>query len=498
MQRIEERGLDPETDEQWAALRRAALRLIEHELEAHRELTEAPCYRAPPAHVAAALRERPSAEGMDVEQLVERALQLIAPYGLGNRSPRFWGWVVGAGTLPGVLGQLLASSMNSNVFAGEQAPVLLERQLLRWFCDWFGYPDTASGLLVEGCSMANIIGLAVARHHATDGRVRTDGTAACDRLRLYCSSATHVSIFKAAELLGLGTRAVRVLEAEPDGRVAPGALDAAMAADAAAGLHPFCVVANAGTVGCGAIDPLEALHAVSHRHRAWLHVDGAIGAIAVLSERLRPRLAGLGLADSIAFDLHKWAQVPFDTGCVLVRDGELHRAAFEAPAPYLSTLPGGITPHGSHAFSALGPMLGRRDRALPIWMTLMASGTARLAAVLEQNVRHAQLLAEQLEREPELELLQRVTLNIVCFRFRPGRLTGRDADALQERVMAELQDSGFCVLTPVRIADATGIRAAFANHRTRCSDVAALVPRLLSIGRRHAAALLAACQDERT
>lgn len=490
MQSIEERGLDPETDAQWAALRRAALRLLDHELDAHRELATRPCHRRPPAHVAAALREPPSAEGMDIERLVERALELIAPYGLGNRSPRFWGWVVGAGTLPGMLGQLLASSMNSNVFAGEQAPVLLERELLRWFGDWFGYPETASGVLVEGCSAANVIGLAVARHRATDGRVRTDGAAACQRSSLYCSSATHVSIFKAAELLGLGTNAVRVIEAEPDGRVDPGALDAAMARDAAAGWHPFCVVANAGTVGCGAIDPLEPLRAVSRRHGAWLHVDGAIGAIAVLSERLRPRLAGLGQADSIAFDLHKWAQVPFDTGCVLVRDGELHRAAFEAPASYLSTLPGGITPHGSHAFSALGPMLGRRDRALPIWMTLMAAGTARMAAVIEQNVRHAQLLAEQVEREPELELLQPVTLNIVCFRFRPGPLTSRAADTLQERIMAELQDSGFCVLTPVRVAAITGMRAAFANHRTRCSDVAALVPRLIAIGQRHRQALL--------
>jgi glutamate/tyrosine decarboxylase-like PLP-dependent enzyme len=338
--------------------------------------------------------------------------------------------------------------------------------------------------------MANIIGLAVARHHVTEGRVRSDGVTGCPPLRLYCSSATHVSIFKAAELLGLGTRAVGVLEAERDGRLAPSALDAAMAADAAAGVRPFCVVANAGTVGSGAIDPLDELRTVSRRHGAWLHVDGAIGAIAVLSERLRPRLAGLALADSIAFDLHKWAQVPFDTGCVLVRNGELHRAAFEAPAHYLSTLPGGITPHGTHAFSALGPMLGRRDRALPIWMTLMASGTSRMAAVFEQNVRHAQLLSERIEREPELELLQSVTLNIVCFRFRPGPLAGRDADALQEQLLAELQASGFCVLTPVRVAGVTGMRAAFSNHRTRRSDVAALVPRLISIGRRVRQALL--------
>jgi aromatic-L-amino-acid/L-tryptophan decarboxylase len=484
MQHKEERSLDPETEEQWAALRRAAIRLIDHELGAHRGLASAACYRPPPDPVRAALRQRPGARGMDVEALVERALELIAPFGLGNRSPRFWGWVVGAGTLQGWLGQVLASSMNSNVFGGDCSPVLLEQEVLRWFAEWFGYPAGASGILVEGASMANVLGIAVARHHATQGRVRVEGAAACGRSRLYCSSATHLSVFKAAELLGLGTRAVHVVEAAPDGRMVPAALEEAMAADAAAGVNPLCIVANAGTVGLGAVDPLEELYAVSRRHGAWLHVDGAIGAIAVLSERLRPAFAGLALADSVAFDLHKWAQVQFDTGCLLVRDGALHRAAFEVPACYLSTLSGGVTPHDSHAFSAFGPMLGRRDRALGIWMTFMALGVERIAAVFEQNVQHAQFLAQRILQAPELELLHEVTLNIVCFRFRPGPLDDARSDELQDKILVELQDSGFCVITPFRIDARVCMRAAFSNHRTRLSDVAALVPRLVSIGRR--------------
>ena len=484
MQPTNEQSLDPQNEEQWAALRRAAVRLIDHTLAEHRAIADAPCYLQPPEAARSGLRQLPSDQGMDIEAVVERALRLIAPYGLGNRSPRFWGWVVGAGNLPGLLGQLLANSMNNNVFAGDQTPVLVEREVLRWFCEWFGFPETASGVLVDGASMANILGLAVARHKATNGRVRELGTEACARLRMYCSNATHVSIFKAAELLGLGTRAVRLIDADPDGRLEPNALSAAIEADVRNGLVPFCIVANAGTVGVGAIDPIQEIHAISQRFGTWLHVDGAVGATAALSKTLQPKLAGLGLADSLAFDLHKWAQVQFDTACLLVRDGSVHRAAFETSTQYLNTLSGGVTPHESFAFTSYGPMVGRRDRALGIWMTFMTLGTRRIAAVFEQNVRHAQFLAALLRKEPELQLLNDVALNIVCFRFRCPTLDGRAADGLQEQIIVELQESGFCVITPFRIGGRVCMRAAFANHRTRLRDVSAFVPRLLEVGRR--------------
>lgn len=497
MRHMNERDLDPEGEAEWAALRRAALRLMDHALDEHRALAGAPCYVPVPESVRSGLREAPSEHGMGIEAAVERALELIAPHGLGNRSPRFWGWVVGAGNLPGWLGQLLANSMNNNVFAGDQAPVLVEREVLRWFCEWFGFPESASGLLVDGASMANILGLAVARHAATRGRIRREGAEACARLRLYCSSATHVSIFKAAELLGLGTNAVHVVEACANGRLEPNTLSAAIAADVAAGLEPFCIVANAGTVGLGAIDPIEELHAVSRRFGVWLHVDGAVGAIAVLSRALRPRLAGLALADSLAFDLHKWAQVQFDTACLLVRDGSVHRAAFETPTQYLNTLSGGVTPHQSFAFTAYGPVVGRRDRALGIWMTFMTLGTERMATVFDQNVRQAQFLAQQIREQPELELLNEVALNIVCFRFRTPALDGPSADALQEAIMVELQESGFCVITPFRVGGRVCMRAAFANHRTRLEDVAGLVPRVLTIGRRGAGSIASEAGQER-
>lgn len=477
-----ERGLDPESEEEWAALRRAALRVLDHVLAQHRGLRDAPCFRAPSPEARAGL-SLPPGPGIGIEAAVERALSWVAPYGTGNLSPRFWGWVLGGGNLPALVGQLLATGMNANVFAGDQAPVLLEQQVVGWFRDWFEMPTTAAGLLLEGASLANVLGLAVARHHATGGAVREEGAAACSGLRLYCSTATHMSVFKAAELLGLGRRAVRLVETDAADRIALGALEQALADDRRRGERPFCVVANAGTVGTGAIDPLLALQQLCRQHGCWLHVDGAVGALGYLSPSLRPLLSGLPLADSLAFDLHKWGQVPYGAGCLLVRDGALQRAAFEAPAAYLSTLSGGVTPHGSHAFSAYGPLLSREDRALKVWMTLEALGVERLSQVLEQSVRQARALADCISREPELELLNEVTLNIVCFRVRHDGLSAAEADTLHEHILVELQQSGFCVLTPHRIAGRTCLRAALSNHRTRLADVLSLVPHVLSLAR---------------
>jgi aromatic-L-amino-acid/L-tryptophan decarboxylase len=421
-----------------------------------------------------------------IEVAMEQALTLVAPYGTGNLSPRFWGWVLGAGNLPGLLGQWLASSMNANVFGGAQAPVELEQRVLGWFRDWFEFPAGASGILLEGASSANLYGLAIARHRASAGQVKAEGLFRAAPLRLYCSTATHVSIIKAAELLGLGRHAVHQVPTLPDGSVDLALLERAIEEDRSAGYEPFCIVGSAGTVGTGAIDPLHALRELSTRHGLWLHVDGAIGALGQLSPALRPRLLGLTLADSLAFDLHKWGQVPYDAGCLLVRDGALHRAAFAAPAEYLSTLPGGVVPHGSHAFNDLGTALSRGDRALKIWMTFMALGTDRVRQVFEQNVSQARFLADLISQSDELELLNDVALNIVCFRFRVDPTHGVPSDTVHERILVALQESGFCVLSPYRISGRVCLRVALSNHRTRRADLNQLVGRVLELGRRFA------------
>jgi aromatic-L-amino-acid decarboxylase len=477
-------SLDPRSDVEWQALERAGQRLLEHALTQHRTLHAGAVFRSMPAEAKQALRQPPPRQGMGVEAALERALELIAPFGTGNLSPRFWGWVLGAGNLPGMLGQWLATSMNANVWAGDQAPVWLELEVLGWFRDWFEFPEGSSGILLEGTSSANTLALAVARHRATHGEAATRGLAGNAPLRLYCSTETHVSIAKAAQLLGLGRDGVHYVPALADGRSDVDAMERAINADRRAGLEPFCIVGSAGTVGGGAIDPLLPLHELCSRHGLWFHVDGAIGALAYLSHELRPRLRGLNLADSLAFDLHKWGQVPYDSGCLLIRDAKLHRAAFEVRTEYLSTELGGLTPHGCHAFSDFGPGLSRGDRALKIWMTFMALGVERVVRVFDENVAQARWLADSISREADLELLNDVQLNIVCFRYRLAALDAQRHEHVHEQIALALRESGFCVLSPYRVGGKPCFRVSIANHRTRRQDLCALLRQVLDHGRR--------------
>jgi glutamate/tyrosine decarboxylase-like PLP-dependent enzyme len=480
----EEPHLDPRTDAEWEEARRAAHRLVDRVIDQHRGLRDGRCWTPMPAESREALGAAPPREGLELEAALAAAERHIQPYTSGNRHPRFWGWVKGTGTLPGILGQWMATGMNANVFGGNQGPALLELQVLEWFRQGMGFPEGSSGLLVDGGSMANILGLAVARHRATDGRCKTDGPEACAGLRIYASEAVHNSVQKGAELLGLGSRAVRAVPVDDLGRADLTAMEAAIAADRRVGLRPFCIVGSACTVGTGAMDPLLGLRRLADREGLWFHVDGAIGALGRLSEALRPRFEGLELADSLAFDLHKWGQVPYDAGCLLVRDGNLHRETFQVGAKYLGTMDGGMVAHGCHMFHAYSPLLSRGDRALKVWMTFTALGLDRLAAIFEKNVAQAVFLGERVDAHPELERLAPTGLNIVCFRYRGGLADEVRLDAVNEAILVELQESGFCVMSPFRIGDHFCLRACISNHRTTRADLEALVARVVQAGKR--------------
>ena len=485
--KVFEPHLDPRSDEEWEAVRRAGHRLVDRMVEQHRALVPEGAWKPMPDEARHAIAEPAPAEGLGVEEAMARAEAFIQPYTSGNRHPRFWGWVKGAGTLPGILGAWMATSMNANVFGGDQGPVHLELAVLEWFRTWLGFPEGSSGLLVDGGSMANILGLAVARHRGTDGLCKREGPEACLGLRLYCSTATHNSVQKGAEWLGLGSKGVRMVAVDAQGRVDLGALEAAIQEDLSAGLRPFCIVGSACTVGTGAIDPLPELRELADRFGLWFHVDGAIGALGRLSPSLRSRFEGMELADSLAFDLHKWGQIPYDAGCLLVRDGNLHREAFEVGAKYLGTLEGGIVKHGCHMFHAYSPMLSRGDRALKVWMTITALGLDRWASIFEKNAAQATYLGELVDAHPDLERLAPTGLNILCFRFK-GSLDEARLDSVNEKILVALQESGFCMMSPFRIQDRFCLRVAISNHRTMRADLEALVARVAELGRRLAEA----------
>jgi aromatic-L-amino-acid/L-tryptophan decarboxylase len=335
--------------------------------------------------------------------------------------------------------------------------------------------------------MANLLGLAVARSAKAQGDIRKEGLYGHPRMRLYASRETHACVRRGLEVLGLGADALCSLPVDADFRVDVGALRRTISEDRARGLLPFCIVGNAGTVNTGAVDDLGALADVAEQEGLWFHVDGALGALAAMSPALRPLLAGMERADSLAFDLHKWMYLQYEVGCVLVRSEHAHRGTFAYQTEYLAQMPRGLASRPS-MFSELGVQLSRGFRALKVWMSLKAYGADRFARLIEQNVRQAHGLAARVDAEPELQRLAPVTLNVVCFRYvgAPGtQLPG--LDALNKELLARLHEGGAVLPSYTTLDGRYCLRVCLSNFRTREEDLALLVREVLRQGRALAA-----------
>ena len=346
----------------------------------------------------------------------------------------------------------------------------------------FGFPAEASGLFVTGTSMANLMAVLVARTVALGRSVRAHGLNAAP-LVAYTSKAAHGCIAQAMDLAGIGRDALRQIDVDRCHRIDVAALRARIVADRAEGRQPFLVVGSAGTVDIGAIDDLQALSGLCRDEGLWFHVDGAYGALGILSETVAPLLAGLERADSIAFDFHKWGQVPYDAGFLLVRDGEQHRDAFAAPAAYLRREARGLAA-GSPWPCDFGPDLSRGFRALKTWFTLKTFGTAKLGAMIGRTCALAGVLADKVLAEPQLELLAPVQLNIVCFRYRAP-----DASRVNAEIVADLHESGIAAPSTTTIDGQLAIRAAIVNHRTDVCDLEALIGAVVRFGATRARAV---------
>jgi glutamate/tyrosine decarboxylase-like PLP-dependent enzyme len=366
-------------------------------------------------------------------------------------------------------------------------PLEVERQVVQWVRQIFGFPDTATGLFVTGTSVANLIGVLVARTAALGAGVRRGGVAAAgQRLIAYTSRGAHGSIAQAMDLAGLGMDKLRVIPVNDEFQVDIHALEEAMVTDKRAGLTPFLVAASAGTVDVGAIDNLTAIADIARRQDLWFHVDGAYGALAMLAPSLAPRLVGIERADSIAFDFHKWGQVPYDTGFVLVRDGTLHHQTFASQAAYLRREARGLA-GGSPWPCDFGPDQSRGFRALKTWFTIQVYGAEKLGKMISRTCALAQYLKQCIEHQPPLELLAPVALNVVCFRYRC-----EDADEVNQNIVTEIQESGIAAPSTTTINGCLAIRAAIVNHRTNKSDIDALVKATVALGAANTVALGAA------
>ncbi|MBI5264618.1 MAG: aspartate aminotransferase family protein [Bradyrhizobium sp.] len=474
--------LDPQD---WSEFRAQAHRMLDDAIDYIANIRERPVWQPIPDEVRAKFRSGLPREGSALADVYREFTDNVVPFATGNVHPGFMGWVHGGGSAVGMLAEMLAASLNANLGGRDHMPIAVERQIVAWMRELFGFPEGASGIFVTGTSMANLLAVLVARTSALGTMARQHGIGNEGALlTAYTSKAAHGCISKAMDIAGFGSDGLRQIAVDGDHRIDVAALRRQIAIDRESGLKPFLVVGSAGTVDIGAIDDLAALSALCREEKLWFHVDGAFGALGILAPAIAPRLAGIENADSIGLDFHKWGQVPYDAGFLMVRDGEKHRQAFAAPAAYLRRETRGLAA-GSPWPCDYGPDLSRGFRALKTWFTLKTYGTERLGAAMARTCALAKYLEARVLAEPQLELAAPVALNIVCFRYR-----AEDSDGINGEIVADVQESGIAAPSSTTLDGKLAIRAAIVNHRTDIADIDALVSAVLEFGARRSAKIL--------
>ncbi|MBS0389280.1 MAG: amino acid decarboxylase, partial [Proteobacteria bacterium] len=371
MSELSQETLDPAD---WPQLRALAHRAVDDALDYLQQSSHRPVWRPTPAEIAARFRAPLPRAPQGAERAYQDFREQVMPWQMGNTHARFWGWYMGNGTAFGALGDFLAAIVNPNMGGGNHVGNLVENQVVDWCKEIVGLPPDSGGLLVSGASMANFVALAVARSAGAPVNVRAEGVAALPKpLVFYASTEVHSCIQKAIEVLGHGTKALHKIAVDDRYRFDLAALANAVRADRAGGLEPCAVIGSAGTINTGSVDDLAALADFCARERLWFHVDGAIGAVATLSAAQRPLLRGMERADSVALDLHKWLHIPFEAGCVVVRDRRAHRATFALTPEYLAHAQRGLA-SGADWFSDYGLQLSRGFRALKVWLSFKEHG----------------------------------------------------------------------------------------------------------------------------
>src|SRR6266513_2017991 len=416
-------------------------------------------------------------KGSDFDELLKVFREDIVPFSRQNAHPRMFGYVQSPGTPLAAFADLLASTLNANltVWRSAPAPVEMERLTIDWIRQILGFNAEAVGLFVSGGSMANLAAIAAVRQ----AKDHSSG-----RLRMYASSETHFSIAKAAALLGIGRENVRHVPVDDHFRIRVDDLVAKITADLEVGHLPFCVVANAGTVNTGAVDPLAEIREIADRFELWMHVDGSYGAFAVLAESARNLFAGMERADSIALDPHKWLYLPVDVGCVIYRDPEIARAAFTHEAEYTRVI--GEKADEAFAYWDYGPELSRRFRALKVWMLLKGVGLDSLSAVIESNLACARHLESMVQASDDFEMVAPVELSIFCFRHLPVQLGNESPeaiDAFNERLLVALQRDGSSYLSNATLGGRFALRGCVLNYRTTLRDMEILLDDLRRVAK---------------
>ena len=476
----------PVTDLAWSADQAHEFggQVLELWTELLERLPELPVNREfEPAEVASALALPVPEEPMPVADLVAHLRELTFEQSLLLGHPGFFAYICGAGTVPGAAAELLAAGLNPCLggYRLGAGAAEIELHLTRWLAGRFGLPEGAGGMIMTGGAMANFVGLKCARDVGLGHDVRERGVREHGPVALYASEEAHVVIRRAADMLGLGADAVRAIAIDPQQRMLPGALEAAIRGDLDAGVRPLAVCATAGTTTTGSIDPLPAIAAIAAEHRLWLHVDAAYGGAVVLSDELRGLLDGVEHADSLAIDPHKWLYTSQSAGCVLVRDFGLLSRSFHSDASYIwldEAARQGVD------FAMHGPQFSRGFAALKVWISLLAHGRAAYGRRIAHDVALARYLGALVEQHPDFELMCEPRLSICCFRYSPaGRERSEEQlDRLNERLMTAIMADGRVYCSNAVIDGRFGLRACIVNFRTEAEDVERLLAVATELG----------------
>jgi glutamate/tyrosine decarboxylase-like PLP-dependent enzyme len=450
-------SLDPRD---WGKFRQAAHELLDRCID---YLSSAEDHPWRPVPVEVVERYRVSDEPCSIVELIRKLADDVLPYATGNTHPAFFGWVHGSGLASGLLSELVAATMNSNCGGRDHGMSYVERAVIDWAKDVFGFPVSSSGLLVAGTSQATVLALAAARVKALGSGVRQTGQRT-QWLTAYAGESVHNSANKAVELLGIGRENLRAVPESEEG------MDVELLAqwineDRDAGAIPFAIVATAGSVDFGRFDKINDLASLAEEEGLWLHVDGAFGAwLRLASQPWRSLVDGIDRADSIACDFHKWMYVQYDCGLCLMRDEAIHRAAFASRPPYLASQRSGLG-GGDPWYCDYGIDLSRGNRALKVWAALQHYGRSRLGWMISENCRHAVYLGNKLTNHPRMEVVAPVVSN-VCVFTADASLSESDQSALNEDIASKLQLEGIAVFSTTAVNGIQCLRAAITNHRT--------------------------------
>lgn len=476
----QEESLDPKD---WNAFRKLGYQMIDDMTNLLETIDEKPVWEPLSNEIHEKFQQPLPTESSSEEEVYQEFVENILPYPMGNIHPRFWAWVIGTGTPMGAAAEFLAAAMNPNVGGGDHVANLVEKQVLDWCKAMFHYPMESSGLLVSGGSMANFVGLTVARNTMAGYDIRNEGIHPDHRLTMYASQEVHSSVHKAVEILGMGRQSLRLIPTNSAYEIDLNALQKAIAEDRSNGCQPICVIGNAGTVNTGAFDNFNALADIASREKMWFHVDGAFGSMVALTQDYKFLVDGMERADSLAFDLHKWLYMPIEIGATLVRNDDQHYNAFTYTPTYLTHGTRGLS-SGERWFADYGLQLSRGFRALKAWMSFKNYGTRKYGRIIQQNIEQIHYLAAQVEASPELELMAPVPSNIACFRFVVDGVPEAALDDLNREIIYELHEQGIAIPSYAILNDRYAIRVANTNHRSRYEDFDILLEAVKRIGHR--------------